>query len=96
MGKTQTRVIFFKEQNFDDNVSLEIPRKVEAAVLNGDNTYQQNHEARKGRYYHLEKGPLTIATHTKEFPGISVSETKNKRVYLPSADQHEITNTLEN
>ena len=41
MAKAQARAKVFEEENLDEKVPLEIPNKIEARVLNGDNIYQQ-------------------------------------------------------
>ena len=91
MAKAQARAKIF-EENLDEKRPLELPNKIEAIVLLGDNIHQQDQQVRKRSHHHLEEGPGVTARH----PVTTVSDNKNKWVPVLSVGQHEVTNTLQN
>ena len=69
---------------------------IEVRVLNNNNIHQQDQQVRKPSHHHLEGGPGAIAIHTIEHTATNILDTKKKQVQVPSVNQHEVTNTLQN
>lgn len=69
---------------------------MEVRVLNNNNIHQQDQQVRKPSHHHLEGGPGAIAIHTIEHTATNVLDTKKNQVQVPSVNQHEVTNTLQN